>query len=213
MGGNICIPFENYIPCSSPDIQCAFDWREEILEKPGCCLIHKHSISGFFVPPDLIKEKYPSTCERQLERLSRMRGIFERQASGDGWVEFLPTTLYDAVSINASCAVSGLELFAESGLTLQHEALRAALQIMKACLTRYPNYRIVWTPQPLPVSLWIKEGREALYCIEKKPELLSVRISPTSEQTPEPGLEQADEKDRGAFFLDELLESLSDATM
>ena len=202
------LPLTLRFPRICPDARDALQTKIEMFSKPGLCLSQKISLSGFFLPADLILSHYPDTGARQLKELSDMRALFERHAASDGWVEYWPATLYDAVSINGSCAVSGFELFERHGLTLSGDALRATLRVVRACLDRYPGFRIVWSEGPVPQNTYIRGGDEALYVREAPFSAVHIRPEP-GEDTDTPLLPPAPPGDRGGALLEEMIEALN----
>jgi len=201
------LPLTLRSPRVCADIQDALRVKLEMFKGPGLCVLRKNSISGFFLPPELIRSQYPGTGERQVAELLELRALFERHAGGDGWVEFLPATLYDAVTINGSCAVSGFELFETRGLTLSGDALRATLQVIRACLKRYPGFRIVWTEGPAPQNICVRGEDEALYVTENP--FSGIHIHAAAEGAEAPVLPSASHGDRGAGLLDDMIETLN----
>lgn len=197
------MPLARCVPRVYSDARAAMDIKTRMLTGAGMCVLHKTSLSGFFLPPEVIRTRYPLTERRQNEQLLEMRSLFERHAAAAGWIEFLPLTLVDAISINGSCAIPGFEVFERKGLTLSGDALRATLQVIRACLERYPHFRIVWTEQPAPQDVCVSGEGDALY-VSHEP-FSAVHISVLPKETDELPVPSGD---RGSGLLDEMIESL-----
>lgn len=110
-------------------------------ESKGLYYVEKPSFSAFFIPPEFLRDTMSGA--RGIA-LIRQRELFERHARDDLWVEALPGALLDAIIINGTCAVPGIELFADTGITLGETALRRTLTAILDCLERFPGYHVVW---------------------------------------------------------------------
>lgn len=140
----------------------------QLEDKPGALFCVKNTLDPIFLPEThiyaLLNHVLPqSKVSAHLDMLARRRESLLYNLEAYPWTIILPTGVIDAIEINGTCRLSGIELLAPRDFTLKGEGLRAYLTELVRLCEAYPLLRIVFVDDCPEINLTTKEGVGSIF--------------------------------------------------
>ncbi|GHV32470.1 hypothetical protein FACS18949_03480 [Clostridia bacterium] len=134
----------------------------QLMDAPGELFEVRNTLDAVFLPDglayELLKQQLPThLMDRHLDMLARWREAVFSQVENVPWTILLPTAVCDAISINGTCRISGIELLAPKDVTLEGEDLRAYLEHIIALTERYPNLKFKFIDDCPATNITVKD--------------------------------------------------------
>jgi hypothetical protein len=151
----------------------------QLEDKPGALFCVKNTLDPIFLPEThvytlLSQVLPPGKVSAHLDMLARRRESLLYNLEAYPWTIILPTGVIDAIEINGTCRLSGIELLTPRDVTLSGEGLRAYLTELVRISEIYPLLRIVFIDDCPEINLTAKEGAGSIFMAD------SVEMEPSA---------------------------------
>ena len=140
----------------------------QLEDRPGALFGVRNTPDPIFLPENrlytLLSEQLDAVrTEAHLSMLARRREALTRNLEEQPWIILMPYSVVDAIQINGTCRLSGIELLTPKDATLGGGALRDYLEELLRSMERYPLLRVVFAEDCPPINLAAKEGAGAIF--------------------------------------------------
>lgn len=140
----------------------------QLEDRPGALFSVKNTPDPIFLPETdvytlLKKQLTQDKVDAHLDMLARRREYILRHLESRPWTIILPTSVIDAIEINGTCRLSGVELLTPRDVTLSGESLRAYLTEFVRMLEHYPLLRAVFLDDCPAINVTVKESAGSLF--------------------------------------------------
>lgn len=140
----------------------------QLEDKPGPLYTLRNTFDPIFLPEKqlytLLSEQLGAEkTDARLNMLARRRETLTRHLEEQPWIILLPYSVIDAIQINGTCRLSGIELLTPKDATLDGDALRDYLEELLRSMERFPLLRVVFADDCPMINLTAKEGIGAIF--------------------------------------------------
>ncbi|MCL2080550.1 MAG: hypothetical protein FWH16_00455 [Oscillospiraceae bacterium] len=140
-------------------------------DKPGALFCVKNTPDPIFMPETylyalLSQNLKGDKLDTHIDILAKRRESLLRHLENYPWTIIMPTGVIDAVVINGTCRLSGVELLTPRDVTLGGEALRAYLTELVRIMEAYPLLRLVFIDDCPKINLTVKESADLIFMAE-----------------------------------------------
>lgn len=140
----------------------------QLEDKPGALFCVKNTLDPIFLPETqvytLLSRQLPrDKVDTHLDMLARRRESLLNHLENQPWTIILPMSVIDAIEINGTCRLSGIELLTPRDATLSGEDLHAYLAELVRLMQTYPLLRIVFIDDCPEINLTTKENAGSIF--------------------------------------------------